>query len=352
MDDGQGMVKLTDVVDVQVLQDLQDKFAKATGMASITVDLKGPVTRPSNFTEFCMEFTRKASEGCRRCEACDLKGGKQAADTKRPAIVPCHAGLVDFAAPIIVDGKQIGSIIGGQVLDAPPDLEHFRSYAKEIGVDPEKYAAAVQKIHILPREQIEAAAELLYFVAGTISRAAFRRKKTSEEIVSFQQSAQEMLGGIQKIAEHIGTFSSQVGNLVDNAEKVLQSSHAAKDQFKSTEEILSFTRNVAQQTNLLGLNAAIEAARAGEQGRGFAVVAEEVRKLAGSSLESSGKIEEILKGIRGSVDDLESGMNNTEAFIKDFEASLSVIETEVGKVKQFPARIDAFLEGVQKSLED
>ena len=109
---------------------------------------------------------------------------------------------------------------------------------------------------------------------------------------------------------------------------------------------------MAQQTNLLGLNAAIEAARAGEQGRGFAVVAEEVRKLAGSSLESSGKIEEILKGIRGSVDDLESGMNNTEAFIKDFEASLSVIETEVGKVKQFPARIDAFLEGVQKSLED
>ncbi len=336
-------VRLTEVIDLKVLQDLQDKFAKATGMASISVDMTGtPVTTPSNFTDFCMEYTRKSLEGCKRCEACDLKGGRQAAQTKQPVVLSCHAGLCDFAAPIVINGMQIGSIIGGQVLDAPPDEAHFRSYATEIGVNPDKYVEAVRKIHILPHEQIQAAAELLYFVAGTISQMGYRRGEITQGIGDFQQQAECMMESINKISGYVTSFTDKVGSLVRNTEHVIGSSQEAKKQFESTAEILSFTRNVAQQTNLLGLNAAIEAARAGEQGRGFAVVAEEVRKLAGNSIESSGKIEEILKGIRASVDELESSAGNTQEFVKAFEDGLATIQQEMKKVEQFPAMMESF----------
>ena len=141
-------VTLLDVIDRAQLQSLQDAFAKATGMAALATDKSGPVTQLSCPTDFCMNYTRKSSVGCERCNLCDLKGGEQASRTGKPAVYYCHGGLVDFASPIIVNGKQIGSLIGGQVLTEEPDLDKFRAIAKEIDVDPDEYVEAVKKVPI------------------------------------------------------------------------------------------------------------------------------------------------------------------------------------------------------------
>ena len=142
------------VYDLDFLQKFQEIFARAVGMTAVTVDADGkPITRPTDWSEFCMKYTRGTAEGCRRCEQCDKNGGETAARTGRPTLYECHAGLYDFGAPIIVDGKQIGSILGGQILTAPPDEDKFRAYAKEIGADPEKYVEAVRKIQIMQRDR-------------------------------------------------------------------------------------------------------------------------------------------------------------------------------------------------------
>ena len=73
-------IKLEDVFDMDFLQSFQDSFARAAGMTAVTVDKDGkPVTRPTDWSEFCMKYTRGTAEGCRRCEQCDKNGGETAA---------------------------------------------------------------------------------------------------------------------------------------------------------------------------------------------------------------------------------------------------------------------------------
>jgi len=152
-------VDLKDLVDPSFLQEFQDNFALCVGVASLTEDVRGnAITRPSFFTDCCMNVIRKSEIGLKQCLFCELNGGKEAARTGKPAVYKCHAGLTDFAAPIMLEGEQIGAIYGGQVLTEPPDEEKFREIAREINVDPEKFIESIRKVPVVPAENVHAAA--------------------------------------------------------------------------------------------------------------------------------------------------------------------------------------------------
>ena len=179
-------LRLTDLVDIETLQRLQDAFSKMTGIAALTTDCDGvPVTKGSNFSDFCMHYTRKSALGCARCEKCDKYGAQLALKEGRSITYFCHAGLMDFAAPIMADGHLVGCFIGGQVLTELPPPEKVRTLAASLDIDPEEYVAAANKVTILPQETIEKSAEFLYNIAGVISDIAYNRYlsyKASQEM--------------------------------------------------------------------------------------------------------------------------------------------------------------------------
>ena len=139
-------MELKDFMDLSKLQKIQDDFSNATGLAAIAVGKHGEyLTEGSNFTDFCMKYTRGSSEGNRRCVKCD---------NECSGTYFCHAGLMDFSIDIIIKDEKLGSIIGGQVLPAEPDEEKFRQTAQELGIDPDKYIQALHKVPVSSEKRI------------------------------------------------------------------------------------------------------------------------------------------------------------------------------------------------------
>lgn len=166
---------LTDLIDVNILQQIQDAFSDMTGMAALTADKNGvAVTKGSNFSDFCVKYTRMSERGNRLCNECDKKGAEKTLANGGPCAYYCHAGLVDYAAPIMADGKMVGSFIGGQVLPDAPDLEKTERIAEELGIDPEEYKEAAKRIKIVSKESIDKAAHFLYVVANVLSDIAYK----------------------------------------------------------------------------------------------------------------------------------------------------------------------------------
>lgn len=177
---------LTDLIDVNILQRIQDAFSDMSGFSAITTDHEGrAVTIGSNFSDFCVKYTRQSRVGCARCELCDKSGAEWALEEGKAVSYRCHAGLVDFAAPIMARNQLVGCFVGGQILTEKPDYEKFRKIAESIEVDPDEYIEALKRIPIVEKEKVERAAEFLHTTASVISDIAYGKYqalKASEDL--------------------------------------------------------------------------------------------------------------------------------------------------------------------------
>ena len=155
--------KLSDFIDLDLLQNIQDNCSKAMGLAFITVDYKGiPITKYSGFTSHCM-LGRQAKGFAEMCEQCDAHGGLHAAITGQPYIYRFHADLVDFAVPLIVNGSYMGAVLGGQVRlqeESERELEHILPQRPNWKRDKE-WEEAYQKLEVVTYEKVEASVKLL-----------------------------------------------------------------------------------------------------------------------------------------------------------------------------------------------
>ena len=317
-------ITLLDVVDRDTLQALQDAFAEATGMAALATDDTGSVTQLSNPTDFCMNLTRKSRVGCDRCNKCDLEGGAEANRTGRPSVYYCHGGLVDFAAPIIVNGQHIGSLIGGQVLTEKPDEAKFRQIARDIGVDPDEYVAAVKKVKIVPKKQIDAAASLLYQMANALSDVGYQRALAQQQSNRGEKIVSNIDSDFSGINEQREKAVESMKALSDSFASIKTSAASSAKAVESTDSIIKTIENASTQLTLIGFNASIEAKRAGAAGAGFNVIAQEVRTLADKNTKQAGEIETTLNGIKKAMTDIN---NQIKAVYSNIEKNQEVIES-------------------------
>lgn len=324
-------IKLTDLISVQVLQEIQDGFAEVTGMAALTADADGnPVTKGSNFTDFCMKYTRRSRLGCERCERCDRDGGEHTHRTGKAAAYPCHAGLMDFAAPIIVNGEFIGSFIGGQVLTEKPDEEKFRRIAKELGIDPDEYISALRKVKIVPKERVESAAKFLHTIAKNISALAYSNYQMKNAALSGNVVASGEV--IRKVNDLAGNCIKAVSSMDEKFRQLSEIADKCVSEVKTANDAAKVIQDIAMNTRILGFNASIEASRAKESGKGFGVIAQEVRTLADTSKSSADTIEQKIKSIGGYAAQIDSSAKAATELISDTVSGIEELKTVISQI--------------------
>lgn len=327
-------LELSDIVDLSFLQKFQDDFAKSMNIASVTVDRNGtPLTKPSRYTNICANLTQSTELGKSRCAECHSKAGEEAFRTQKPYIYKCHSGLIDFAAPIIVEGELVGTILGGQILFDTPNEAEFKNTANELGLNGDSYYAAANQVKIVDKSNIEAAAEVLFSVANTLSNDGYQRFKVKQLTTTLTESFEQ----ISSATEELAASSMEV---TENQHQLNSAISSVQNLTTEINSILSYIKDIANQTKMLGLNASIEAARVGDMGKGFSVVASEIRKLSESSKETTANISALLDKIQDSVNKTMQVSTTTLEITEQQSAAIEETNASVEEITTFTMELE------------
>ncbi|MCM8901449.1 PocR ligand-binding domain-containing protein [Caldicoprobacter algeriensis] len=221
-------ISIEDVIDVKELKGILNCFVLATGLGAICANAKGePIVVPDEYEGQCpfCKIVRSDPEGLKRCNQSMSYAGKQAAQLGEPYIFRCHAGLIEFAAPIMFKDIYLGSISCGPVIMWEWDeiaLQEFLNLTRDLNINREALVVASRQVKMLSSRSVQAAARLIFIVANHIAKtgmltlqyrkelneqqaklaeAIFERKRAEETIKALEAKAQEPMYPIDKEQE-------------------------------------------------------------------------------------------------------------------------------------------------------
>jgi ligand-binding sensor protein len=185
-------LSIEDVVDISFLQRIQDKFATAMGVAAVTVDRNGkPITQASNFQPICLAI-RSTEPGLARCMKCDADGSLKAYTEGEPQTYLCYGGMMDVAAPIIIDGEYLGGILCGQVVLAEEQelfIEGIIERNVSLGFSEEYLRQLAAEIPAITRERLDAAVEMMFVMANHITEMGIANLSKSRLLKEAEEKA-------------------------------------------------------------------------------------------------------------------------------------------------------------------
>ncbi|AKJ98341.1 chemotaxis transducer [Pseudomonas sp. Cab53] len=254
----------------------------------------------------------------------------------------------DEIGQLMLAMQQMGAGLSGIVSGLQAGIEQLANSAQSLSAVTEQTNLEVSS----QKEETEQVATAMNQMTATVHDVA----RNAEEAALAAQTADDKVESGQQVVRQ---SMVRIEQLADSATSASSSIESLSAEIQNIGTVLSVIKSVAEQTNLLALNAAIEAARAGEQGRGFAVVADEVRALARRTQQSTEEIERLVSALRSaaqaSVQQIQSSGELVKMAVSDAlqtESALGSIAAAVSLIQQMNQQIAAAAEQQSSVAEE
>lgn len=202
-------IDIFEIVQPEILENLLNSFVLATGLGAIFMNVDGDKSIvPKGYGEVCpfCELVRSCPEGKERCKQSMTKGGELASKLGEPYIFRCHAGLIEFSAPIMFKDIYLGSISCGPALMWDWDeitIKEIEEATRTLPVAKESLLAASSKIKILTSKSVQASAELLFVMTSYIAERGMIELQQRKELSEQQARLAEAVFEIKKAQETV-----------------------------------------------------------------------------------------------------------------------------------------------------
>ncbi|AOE61586.1 methyl-accepting chemotaxis protein [Pseudomonas corrugata] len=254
----------------------------------------------------------------------------------------------DEIGQLMLAMQQMGAGLSSIVSGLQSGIEQLANSAQSLSAVTEQTNLEVSS----QKEETEQVATAMNQMTATVHDVA----RNAEEAAQAAQTADDKVESGQQVVRQ---SMVRIEQLADSATSASSSIESLSAEIQNIGTVLSVIKSVAEQTNLLALNAAIEAARAGEQGRGFAVVADEVRALAKRTQQSTEEIERLVSALRSaaqtSVQQIQSSGELVKMAVSDAlqtESALGSIAAAVSLIQQMNQQIAAAAEQQSSVAEE
>ncbi|QJB57176.1 PocR ligand-binding domain-containing protein [Pseudodesulfovibrio sp. zrk46] len=171
-------------------QKLLEAFCKATGIAGAIIDLDGNVMVGAQWQRICTDFHRKNEETCKKCIESDVILANRLSKDKKYTLYECKNGLIDAAAPIIVEGEHVANAFIGQFLTAPPDKDKFRAFARKYGFDSKDYLKALKHVPIVEKKRLPDLTNFVKLFAEVVSESYLEQRVQKEQAKELEKKTQ------------------------------------------------------------------------------------------------------------------------------------------------------------------
>jgi PAS domain S-box-containing protein len=188
-------LSLPDLIDLDELQAIQDKFARTVGLSSVIFSPEGePLTHFTDPTGYC-SLIQSTEKGKRRCNRSFIEMGKKALELKKPQIFYCFAYGGHFVAPIIINDEHKGTMFAGQFIPqnfSAVQLEGIEEIALNINVDPVQLINEARHMRVVDKDLIRNNASLLFMIVNFITRLGMKAAELQQTGDALQKTRDEL----------------------------------------------------------------------------------------------------------------------------------------------------------------